>query len=451
VAFFLVYYLCSVINRFQEYIEQHSLCAKNDRILLTVSGGVDSMVMLDLFVRTGYEVAVAHCNFHLRGDESDGDEQFVVNACAEYGVEVFVKHFDTKAYAKQNHVSVQVAARDLRYTWFEQLRQDKNFDFIAVAHHADDSVETFFINLLRGSGITGLKGISVRRENIIRPLLFAEREDIERYAHEHEIPYREDSSNKEDKYLRNKIRHQLLPRLKEMTDNYEQTVIASLNRLEEADGLLQQLLEEKFARLLIARGDMLVVQLEKLLELEPLDVWVYYLLRQYGFNRDTTDRITTAVKNKQTGSVFHAAAYNALVDRDYLLLKPVGEAETGVFLLEENTREIAEPIKMKIEASDLDDHFSLNRAEGVAQLDMDKLEFPLKIRKWQEGDRFVPLGMSGTKLVSDYFIDNKISRFDKERIWLLLSGNDIVWIIGHRISDKYKISSGTKRVLTITT
>jgi tRNA(Ile)-lysidine synthase len=215
--------------------------------------------------------------------------------------------------------------------------------------------------------------------------------------------------------------------------------------------LLQQLLEEKFARLLIAQGDMLVVQLEKLLELEPLDVWVYYLLRQYGFNRDTTDKITTAVKNKQTGSVFHAAAYNALVDRDYLLLKPVGEAETGVFLLEENTREIAEPIKMKIEASDLDDHFSLNRAEGVAQLDMDKLEFPLKIRKWQEGDRFVPLGMSGTKLVSDYFIDNKISRFDKERIWLLLSGNDIVWIIGYRISDKYKITSGTKRVLTITT
>jgi len=440
-----------VINRFLKYIEQNKLGTPNDRILLTVSGGVDSMVMFDLFVKAGYKVAVAHCNFHLREEESDGDEQFVVKTCAEYGVEVFIKHFDTKAYAQQNHVSVQVAARDLRYAWFEQLRQDKNFDLTAVAHHADDSVETFFINLLRGSGITGLKGISVRRENIIRPLLFAEREDIERYAREHEITYREDSSNKEDKYLRNKIRQQILPRLKEMTDNYEQTVIASLNRLEEADRLLQQLLEEKFAGLLTSQGDMLVVQLEELLKLKPLEVWVYYLLRRYGFNRDTTDKITTAVKNRQTGNVFHAEVYNALVDRDYLLLKPTEETEARVFLLEENTREITEPLKMKIEISDLDDHFIINRTEGVAQLDMDKLDFPLKIRTWQEGDRFVPLGMSGTKLVSDYFIDSKISRFDKERIWLLLSGNDIVWIIGYRISDRYKIIPATKRVLTITT
>jgi tRNA(Ile)-lysidine synthase len=440
-----------VIDRFQKYIEQNKLCTPDDRILLTVSGGVDSMVMFDLFVKAGYEVAVAHCNFHLRGEESDGDEQFVVKTCAEYGVEVFVKHFDTKAYAKQNHVSVQVAARDLRYAWFEQLRQDKNFDLIAVAHHADDSVETFFVNLLRGSGITGLKGISVKREHIIRPLLFAEREDIERYAYEHEITYREDSSNKEDKYLRNKIRQQLLPRLKEMTENYEQTVVASLNRLEEADGLLQQLLEEKFAGLLTAQEDMLVVQLDELMKLEPLDVWVYYLLRRFGFNRDTTDKITTAVKNRQTGSVFHAAAYNVLVDRDYLLIKAVGEAESGVFWIEEDTREITEPLQMKFEVSDNNDKLIINRDEKVAQLDLAQLKFPLKIRTWQEGDRFVPLGMSGTKLISDYFIDNKISRFDKEKIWLLLSGDDIVWIIGHRISDRFKITSRTKRVLTITT
>jgi len=445
----LVYYLCRVIDHFQNYIEQQKLCNRNNRILLTVSGGVDSMTMLDLFVKTGYEVAVAHCNFHLRGTESDGDEQFVVSACTDYGVEVFVKHFDTKAYARQNGLSVQVAARNLRYDWFEELRQEKNFDLIAVGHHADDRVETFFINLLRGSGITGLKGIPVKRGRIIRPLLFAEREEIERYAREHEIPYREDSSNREDKYLRNKVRKQLLPRLKEMTDNYEETVVASLNRLAEADNLLQQLLEEKFDGLVTRKGKILSIRLEELSKLKPLEMWVYYLLRRFEFNRDTTDKISAAVINRQTGSVFHAPACRALVDRDYLLIKPDDETDATEYLIEENIFEIINPLHLKIDLADNHENRAVDRTSEVAQLDADQLEFPLKIRHWRGGDKFTPLGMSGTKLVSDYFIDNKINRFEKENIWLLISGDEIVWIIGHRISENYKISSRTRRIMTL--
>ncbi len=407
------------------------------------------MVMLDLFVKAGYETAVAHCNFHLRGDESDGDERFVVEACAGYGVEVFVKHFDTKAYAQQNRCSIQVAARDLRYAWFEELRQEKNFDYIAVAHHADDRVETFFINLLRGSGITGLKGIPVKYGQVIRPLLFAEREDIEKYAYEHEVTYREDSSNREDKYLRNKIRQQILPRLKEMTDNYKQTVVASLNRLEEADTLLQQLLEEKFSGLVKHEENMFLIRLVDLMKPESPEVWIYYLLRRFDFNRDTTDKITTAVINGQTGSVFHSSSYKLLVDRDYLLIKQNDQAEKGIFLIAEDIRELKEPLHLTMQVAEMNDNLTIERTADVAHLDMDKLRFPLKIRRWQEGDRFVPLGMSGTKLVSDYFIDNKISRFEKENIWLLLSGDEIVWIIGQRISDDYKITPQTLRVLTV--
>ncbi|RLD33392.1 MAG: tRNA lysidine(34) synthetase TilS [Bacteroidetes bacterium] len=438
-----------MITRFQEYITKQNLCKKTDRILLTVSGGADSVVMLDLFHNTGYNTAIAHCNFHLRGTESDKDEQFVRELGKKYGVDVFVKHFDTKEYAALNNVSIQVAARDLRYAWFEELRQKKGFDVIAMGHHTDDQIETFFINLFRGSGLAGLKGMPIKRDHIIRPLLFAGREDIEVYAKKHNISFRDDSSNKEEKYLRNKIRHRLAPVLSDLTDNYPDAVIDSLNNLREADTLLQLLLHEKFDGITRQKDDTLALSKAEFRKLQPADVWSYYLLRRFGFNRSTSDNVADAVVRGQSGKLFYSETHQLLVDRDELLIKPLQKNDKAEYRIDDGQQEITEPVHLIFQTVTVDDDFSINAASSLAQLDKDRLVFPLKLRKWQSGDKIKPLGMSGSKLLSDYFIDNKMSLFAKSDIWLLLSEKDIVWIIGHSISDDYKITSKTREVLAV--
>ncbi len=438
-----------MITRFQEYIAKQNLCNKSDRILLTVSGGADSVVILDLFHKTGYSIAIAHCNFHLRGAESDEDELFARELGRKYDVDVFVKHFNTKEYAASKKISVQVAARDLRYDWFENLRQEKKFDFIAVAHHADDQIETFFINLLRGSGLAGLKGMPVKRDRIIRPLLFAGREDVEAYAKEQNLSFRDDSSNNEDKYLRNKIRHKLTPVLHNLTDSYPGTVIDSLNNLSEADLLLQLLLQEKFNGMVKQNEDVFSLSITEFRKLQPLEVWSYYLLRTFGFNRSTTNKIADTVTHGQSGKIFYSETHQLLMDRDELLVKPLQKNDEAEYRIDDEQQEVTEPIPLIFQTLTIDGDFSIDTALSTAQLDKDKLVFPLTIRKWRSGDRINPLGMSGSKLLSDYFIDKKMSLFTKNDIWLLLSGKDIVWIIGYGISDYYKITPKTKHIFTV--
>ena len=438
-----------MIVDFNQYLSHHNLCGKNDRILLAVSGGIDSVVMLNLFYQAKYKIAIAHCNFQLRGDESDEDEQFVKKLGEKYGVEVFIKRFDTNAYALSNNLSIQVAARDLRYAWFEELRKETNFDFLAVAHNSDDEVETFFINLSRGSGLTGLKGIPRRRDRIIRPILFANREKIAAYAKKNMLVFREDSSNKEDKYLRNKIRLKLIPELEKLSPKFSYSVIDSINNLNEADILLQQLLEEKFKSLKKQKSGIVNISLSELEKLQPFHIWLYYLLRLYNFNRDTTDNLAESIAGKQIGKVFYSATHKVLIDREELKIKTIDEHKKEVYLIDIDKKSITKPINLSVETLRVKDGFYLIKDTRFAQLDKDKLKFPLKIRKWEKGDKFKPFGMKGSKLLSDYFIDNKIDLFEKEDIWLLLSGDKIIWIIGYRISDDYKITNKTTHILSI--
>ena len=442
-------YICIVIADFHQYISHHNLCGKNDRILLAVSGGIDSVVMLDLFYQAKYKIAIAHCNFQLRANESDEDERFVKKLGEKYDVEVFIKRFETNTYARSNNLSIQIAARNLRYAWFEELRKEISFDFVAVAHNSDDEVETFFINLSRGSGLTGLKGIPLKRESIIRPVLFANREKIVAYAKKNKLFIREDSSNKEDKYLRNKIRLNLIPELEKLSPKFSYSVIDSINHLNEADILLKQLLEEKFKALRKQKDGIISISLPELEKLQPFRIWLYYLLRLYNFNRDTTDNLAESITGKQTGKIFFSATHKALINRKELKIKTIGENKEKVYLINIDKKSITKPINLSIDSFRVTEGFQLKKDIRFAQLDKDKLKFPLKIRNWKKGDKFKPFGMKGSKLLSDYFIDSKIDLFEKEDIWLLLSGEKIVWVIGYRISDDYKLTNKTIHVLSI--
>lgn len=438
-----------MLKEFQQYIDQQKLCNSDNRILVAVSGGVDSIVMLDLFVKANYQIAIAHCNFQLRGKESNSDEQFVNNLAEKYRIKLFVKSFETKNYANHHKLSIQVAARDLRYSWFEELLDKDNFDYVAVAQHADDQVETFFINLLRGSGLAGLKGMPLKRDNIIRPLLFANRKQIMMYAEENKLDFREDSSNKEDIYLRNKIRLKLLPELEKLSANAPVAIVESMNYLNESDVLLKQLIDEKYNSLYKEKEGFIRVSKNDVVKLQPMDIWLYYLMKRFGFNRDTTNNMTEAIIRTQIGQTFVSETHEAIIDRENLLIRPVKEMDLKEYFVQNEQDKITEPLILNFERISKNETFKIKSEASVAQIDEGKLIYPLKIRRWNHGDRFAPFGMKGSKLLSDYFIDNKINLFEKQNIWLLISGNDIVWVIGHRISEKYKITGRTDTVLAV--
>lgn len=439
-----------MIVEFQQYIEQHKLCNTNNGVLLAVSGGIDSIVMLDLFVRTNYKTAIAHCNFQLRGVESEDDEKFVRDLGEKMGLTVFSKKFETRNYAAKYKLSIQVAARELRYVWFEELSKKEGFDYIAVAHHSDDQVETFFINLLRGSGLVGLKGMPLKRDRIIRPLLFAKREYIETYARVRNLSFREDSSNKEDTYLRNKIRLNLITELEKIDKKAPDAIIRSTKHLSDADVLLQQLLDEKFKSVFRIEKGIYYMSMDTIKDMQPLEIWMYYLLRNFNFNRDITDNICEAIIEKQSGKTFYSITHIAIIDRNSILIESIKDPDTKVYCIKAEQETITKPISLKLQTSPNNEVFKMIKKPNVAYLDKEKLRFPLKLRKWKKGDRFQPIGMKGSKLLSDYFIDNKFNLIEKQNIWLLVSGEDIVWIIGHRISEKYKITKQTVSVLSVT-
>jgi tRNA(Ile)-lysidine synthase len=439
-----------VVKEFKQYIEQQKLCNLDNRILVAVSGGIDSVVMLDLFVEASYQIAIAHCNFQLRGKESDGDEQFVKNLGEKYGIKVFAKSFETKDYANYQKLSIQEAARDLRYSWFEELLYENDFDYVAVGQHADDQVETFFINLLRGSGLAGLRGMPLKRGNIIRPLLFANRKQIIMHTEENDLNFREDSSNKEDTYLRNKIRLNLLPELEKLHTKAPVAIVESMNNLNEADVLLKQLMDEKYNSLFSEKEGFILVSKDDVVKLQPMDSWLFYLMKRFGFNRDTTNSMTDAIIRMQIGQSFVSETHEAIIDRKNLLIRPMTEIDLKEYFVQRRQDKITDPLILNFERIPNSETFKIKSDARVAQLDEGKLTYPLKIRRWQHGDRFTPFGMKGSKLLSDFFIDNKINLFEKQNIWLLISGNDIVWVIGHRISEKYKITRQTETVLAVT-
>ena len=444
-----------MLQEFQQYINRCSLIAEGDKLVLALSGGIDSMVLADLLMKVKVEFVAAHCNFHLRGHESDGDDWFVRKFAEKHGIQCFVKHFETEKYAANHGISIEMAARDLRYAWFEQLRQQLGYDKIAVAHHADDQAETFFINLLRGAGLNGLKGMKPQNGVIIRPLLWASREQIRKYAVENHIVWREDHTNVESVYLRNRIRNQLLPVFDELQPKARQGLYKSLEHLSAENELYRVLLKEKLAQIVERDGDVQKLPYSKLVKTEvpePVEGPTYSFqllfewLRQYGFNTDQCRFIYESI-GTGIGNQYCSPTHRVVIGRDDLQLSEIKEKTDDEIQIEIEEEEILSPVHLRFFRFEKNADFIIDKSSEVAQLDFDKLKFPLTLRHWQHGDRFHPLGMKGSKLLSDFFVDLKFTEYQKQNVWLLVSADgDILWVVGYRMDDRFKIVNNTKTV-----
>ena len=438
-------------EKFEKYISDHQLVGRQNKILLTVSGGVDSMVMMHLFVSAGYRVGVAHCNFQLRGVEAEEDEVLVEHQATRLGVPCYNRRFNTREEMAATGESVQMAARRLRYAWFSELCTDEGYDTIAVAHHADDSIETFFINLLRGTGLKGLTGISVINGRIIRPLLFATRHEIYDYAKANHIPFREDSSNKSTKYLRNKIRLGIVPRLREFVPQFTPTMCSNIDRLTDAQKFINHAIEKIATDAVQHIGNEDIIVPEKIDKGFPLEFVIYELMSQnYGFKGDVVDSLCNALRAGSTGKRFYSRDWVAYIDRGRIAISRIASddiCEVAVNLAK--SKVYCGNSVLYIERTDIDNIDSLFQPDNIALLDADTLTEPLTLRRWREGDRFTPLGMTGEKKVSDFLIDAKMSMAEKGRQFVLCSGDKIVWLVGQRIDEKHKITSSTENVIRI--
>ena len=438
-------------SRFKKCIRENNLFLPDEKILLGISGGLDSVVMLDLFHRSGFQFAIAHCNFQLRGNDSDEDEELVRRLALQYQVQYYGTRFNTKEYAREKGISIEMAARDLRYEWFEKIRIKEGFDWIAVAHHADDSRETFLLNLIRGTGIRGLRGIQPKVGKVIRPLLFANRKDVNQYATDFHLEYRDDQSNWDTVHLRNKIRHEVLPLFEEMNPAFRNSLSETMERIYEAESMIHTLVESQRKLLVKEQDDQLIIELENLIPLTPRQTWLFELLRPYHFKKEVVREISNSLDESLSGKKFYSSTHRLIRDRKSLILSPLEEEEDSFqrYYIEANAAHIDHPVKLELSVIENTPDFHIPRTNTIACLDYDQLTFPLMIRKWQQGDYFCPLGMKGMKKVSDFFIDRKFSIPQKESTWLLTCNSKIVWIIGHRLDDRFKVTRDTKKILLI--
>ena len=442
----------ALLNAFEKYVERHDLFSHEDKILLAVSGGVDSMVMLSIFVRLGYDIGVAHCNFHLRGKESDDDTAMVVAECEKMGVPCHISHFDTEAEMARTGDSMEMTARRQRYTWFNELCRTEGYKAIAVAHHTNDSIETFFINLLRGTGLRGLTGINRQYGKVVRPLLYASRKDILEYAKQNHIPYREDSSNLSTKYLRNKIRLGLLPMLKEINPRFTALMRGNLYRLNDAQRFIDAGIDHIRKTAVHSENGIDTIEISAIDAMYPLDFVIYELLNStYGFKGDVVEELCKALKRGVTDRRFYARDYVAYLDRGNILVTPiVDEDDCEVVVEREDMRSYCGNSVLYYENTDIDNVNEYRLPSDVALLDEAKLQYPLRLRRWREGDSFIPFGMAGRKKVGDYLTDQKVSIAERKRQFVLLSGEDIVWIVGRRTDERFRVGNNTESILKIT-
>jgi len=434
-------------QQFEKYIAGMNLEKGKLRILLTVSGGRDSMCMLHLFMKSGFEIGVAHCNFGLRAAESDGDEAFVAEFCAENQVPFYAKSFETAAYAESNGVSVQMAARALRYAWFNELSNEKGYDYIATAHHRDDVTETFLINLIRGTGIAGLHGIMPVSGKLIRPMLFAGREEITSYVNSEKIAFRDDSSNDSVYYLRNKIRHEIIPVFEKIEPSFSQKINETAAVIRKGEEIILNSLAIAEREVVTKADGITVIDKRELMCKKPTDYYLYHFLKPFGFTYSQTENILDCITG-QSGKEFLSHQYKLIIGRKGLIIQEIESINENQYFLKEDFEQITHPLCLKMKQEKINPAtFIFPGSELEACLDMEKLKFPLLLRKWQEGDAFFPLGMDNKKLLSDFFIDEKFEIPQKTGTWLLLSQDDIVWIVGHRIDHRYRITDSTKEII----
>jgi tRNA(Ile)-lysidine synthase len=443
-----------MLQAFKAYIGSAGLFGPSDRILLAVSGGVDSVAMVRLFRDAGYNFAIAHVNFGLRGEESDGDEAFVKNLAEQAGVHIFIKHFSTKQYAADHKISIQMAARDLRYAWFEELVTEHGFSFVATAHHLDDQAETFFINLLRGTGISGMHGILPKQGKVIRPLMFTTREKIMSFALDLNLDWREDRSNKSRKYLRNKLRLDVLTELYKINPLFSYKLNESITHLRDVETIYNYHIAGVTADLVQHTANGILISIDWIYEYEPHNTYLFELLKPYGFSYPVVKEIVRSL-DTFSGKIFYSPTHRLLRDRENFIIQPLAELSVDTFAgevysIDRVSTNIEHPVCLITHETDEINELPMGKA-SIACLDLDKLQFPLKLRKWEKGDWFMPLGLKGKKKLSDFFINQKMSLAEKEKTWLLLSGEDIAWVIGKRIDNRFRITPKTKRAFVITT
>ncbi|MBN2861666.1 MAG: tRNA lysidine(34) synthetase TilS [Bacteroidales bacterium] len=437
-----------MFEEFLKYVKNNSLVSEKDRVLLAVSGGIDSMVMADLFFKTSIKTGIIHCNFSLRGKESDKDEELVRNLAKENNVPFFSKRFDTKAYSKKKGISVQMAARDLRYTWFEETREKNGYNSVAVAHNLNDNIETLLVNLIRGTGIAGLAGMKPYSNKIIRPLLFATRNSIEEYSNCHNIIYREDKSNAETKYIRNKIRHLILPVLKDINPAVEISLNETSERLRSTYNIISEYIENIGNDIISKEKDVIKIQISSLQNFLPNQTVIYELFRPYGIASGNLSDLYNIIKGKTGGQIF-TGKHRILKNRNEIIITGRSENEnevTEIFSIRE-LRKI--PLIKSVSKRSVTSAFTIPSDPATACLDFQKISFPIEIRKWKPGDYFYPLGMNNRKKLSDYFTDRKFSRIAKENVRIIESAGHIVWIIGERIDNRFRITGSTREALII--
>lgn len=434
---------------FQKHIDTYFSFLKNKKILVAVSGGVDSVVLTHLLNKLNFNIALAHCNFRLRGKASDLEEAFVQDLTNKLQLSFFVTSFKTKDYAVKNNLSIQMAARDLRYAWFNEIIKTHAFDYLLTAHHADDNLETFLINLSRGTGLDGLTGIPAVNNQTIRPLLPFTKKEIETYANNNNLSWREDLSNTETKYLRNKLRHDVIPLLKEINPNLLESFAKTVEHLKGSKQIVQDRIDGIKKDVTIESDKNLKFKIQNLKSLSNPKAYLFELLNIYGFTQ--WDDVLNLLE-AQSGKQVYSKTHRLIKDRDYLILDKIkNKNQPNIYKINESDTNLkVQNLSLKIQKSNLDDFKHLEKnSTKIIYIDKSLLIFPLTVRKWEKGDYFYPLGMRGKKKLSKYFKDEKLSVLDKENIWLLCSNNNIVWILNHRQDDRFKINDTTKNILKI--
>ena len=434
------------VEKVKQYIAQHSLLNEKDTVLVAISGGADSVCLLHILMQLHYQLHAVHCNFHLRGEESNRDERFVREFCDLHHIPLHVQHFDTAHYASLHQLSIEMAAREQRYTYFESLRNSLHAQAIAIAHHQEDNAETLLLNLIRGTGLRGLCGIRPKNGHVVRPLLSLSRQVIIDYLHQNKLTYVTDSTNLSNQFARNKIRLQVIPLLQQINPAAVSNIITSMENLSEVEKIYHYTMEEYDTHCVSTNGETLLISTERLLRcVSPLSL-LHETLSPLGFNRSQIKEILAAVNH--TGKTFHSSEYTLFVNREYLEVREnaISDSPTLTFPLQNGTIHIGNHrLTLQIHPYTPDFHFSPD--PHYAYFDADKLDDTLSVRTPQTADRFVPFGMNGSKLISDFLTNLKLSRCEKQEQLLLLSGDTIAWVIGIRSSHPYRVTRQTKRVV----
>jgi tRNA(Ile)-lysidine synthase len=437
-----------MIDEFKRFITENGLIKPGDKILLTVSGGIDSMVMTWIFHHLHYNIGIAHCNFSLRGLESDKDEELVRHFATELNIPFHCIKFETKTFAKKNGLSVQMAARELRYNWFEEIRKENEYNLIAVAHNMNDNIETLLINLARGTGLAGMAGMKPGNNKIIRPLLFATRRDITEFRDQHNIEFREDKSNADTKYIRNKIRHQIIPLLKDINPSIEITLNETAERFSGFNEIVSEYISGIRESMVQQKDQFITFNITALKNYLHNKVILFELFRPYGIKNALLSDLIKVIQGKTGGQII-TGTHRIIKNRKEIVVSDE-EINNEISYTIENIQDFRIfPGISSARNARITDNFKINSDPHIACIDSQKVSFPFIIRKWKAGDHFYPLGMNQKKKLSDYFIDNKYSKFDKEHIFILESGGKIVWIIGDRLDNNFRITSSTKKALII--